>query len=144
MSMGGLNKFCTCWWCHNCACCVAQCIDQWGACEACGLAYLSCGACCWTLLAPICHKCECGDGSAAGGHCMKCLKFCLYACCLDMCAPIDGCYNCIMYIKEICSNGVTGFGDILKNTKWINSMIREKFGLENGSEPEKTFKTYTP
>ena len=142
--MGMLNKICTCWWCHQCACCVGECIDMWASCEACGLSYLSCGACCWTLFAPICHKCECGDGGAAGQHCLKCLKFYLYALVLYFCAPIDGIINCVLYIKEVCTNGVTGFGDVLKNTKVINEKVRDCFKLENGSEPEKTFKTYTP
>lgn len=52
--------------CCNCCCCsekaynVACCIDVWHAYEACGLAYLFCDACCWTLCAPICIDCKLG------------------------------------------------------------------------------------
>ena len=144
MSMPCVNKVFTCLCCHECACQTAQCIDLWASCEACGLANLSYGACCWTLCAPICHKCECGNTSEAGGHCLKCLKYCGYSCALQCCAPIDGCYNCIFYIKKVCSDGVTGFKDILENTKWLNTKIKDCFGLENGNEPERTFNTYTP
>ena len=100
--MNFINKLCVCLCCHECACCVAQCIDMWAACEACGLAYLSCGNCCWTVFAPLCHNCNLGSCGEALPHCSKGIKYCLYACVLDCVAPIDGCYACVKYIIDIC------------------------------------------
>lgn len=135
MSMGFLNKLCVCWCCHEVACQVACCIDQWAACEACGLANLECGHCCWKVCYPLCAECKLGDCGEATPHCSKGFKYCLYACVLDCVAPIDGCYACIKYIMDVCGSGVTGFGDILKHTKWLNEKVKNAFELSNGSEP---------
>jgi hypothetical protein len=62
-------------------------------------------------------------------HCSKGIKFCLYSCALNCCAPIDGLYNCVKYIMDVCGSGVTGFGDMLKNTKWLNDKIKSAFEL---------------
>ena len=144
MSMPGLNKFCTCFWCTQQACNTAQCIDMWAACEACGLSNLHCGAFCWSFFAPICHKCECAGCSEPCGYCFKALKYCGYSCALNACAPIDGIYNCVKYICKCCGDGYTGFKDVMENTKWMNAKIRDCMELENGSEPEKTLNTYKP
>ena len=53
--MSTLNKICICLFCSECACCMAACYDEWAATEACGLGYLNCGACAWTVFAPLCH-----------------------------------------------------------------------------------------
>ena len=45
---------------------------------------------------------------------------------------------------DVCGGGVTGFKDMLSNTKLFNEKIRTAFELENGNQPEKTFKEYTP
>ena len=49
----------------------ACCIDEWHACEACGLAYLYCDACYWTLCSPICIECKLGDTGKACENCSK-------------------------------------------------------------------------
>lgn len=124
-----LNKICTCCFCTECACQAACCIDAWSSVEACGLANLECGACCWAVCAPICHSCSMGDFGTGMGHCVKGLKYCLYSCILECIAPIDGCYNCVMYTCDIFGSGVSGFKDITKHSKWLNEKVKGAFGL---------------
>ena len=140
--MNTVNMIFTCLCCSQCACQVACCVDQWAAMEACGLADLQCGHCCWRVCAPICHSCTLGSVSEGMPFCSKGIKYCLYACALSFVAPVDGCYNCIKYDMEVCGSGVTGFGDMLKNIKWLNNKLKDCFELTNGSEPEKTFGEY--
>lgn len=142
--MSIINKICTCLCCHQTACHVGECYDCWTACESCGLAQLQCGACCWSLCAPICHTCSMGDTTVAMNHCVQCLKFCAFSCLLSIVAPCDGCINCLLYIKDICTDGVTGFKDVMKNTMFIGSKVKECLELQTSNEPERTFGTYTP
>lgn len=128
-----INKVAMCLCCTYPACQVAQFIDIWASCEAYGLSCLECGHCCWTVCSPICHKCTVGQMSEGLPHCTKGIKFCLYGCALECVSPFDGCYNCIMYIMDICGSGVSGFGDILKHTQWLNQKVKAAFELENGS-----------
>ena len=114
-----INKVLICCCCSEVSCCVAQCIDMWAAYEACGLAYINCGSCCWTVCAPICHTCSIGDFGAGISNCVKGVKHCLFSCLLCCVAPCDGCANCIFYNMDNCKSGVTGFKDMLKNTKFL-------------------------
>jgi hypothetical protein len=139
-----INKIAVCCCCSECACCVGQCYDMWHGYEACGLAYLNCGACCWTVCAPICHTCSIGDISAGMNQCVKGIKHWLFACALYCVGPYDGCLNCVFYVKDIFTTGVTGFKDITKNSNFISAKIRQALAIETGNEPEKTFLTYTP
>jgi len=41
---------------------------------------------------------------------------------------------------DVCGGGVTGFGDILKHSQWLNEKVKNAFELTNGSEPVNTFK----
>lgn len=41
---------------------------------------------------------------------------------------------------DVCGGGVTGFSNMLSNTKWLNEKIRVAFELQNGNQPETTFK----
>lgn len=131
--MNTVNKVFTCLCLSNCACCVACAIDSWIACESSGLACLECGSCCWTVCAPICLSCQLGSCSTGMDHCIKGVKHCLYSCVMDTIAPVDGCYNCVKYIMAICGSGVTGFGDIMKDVKWIANMVKDGFKIENGN-----------
>ncbi len=85
-----------------------------------------------------------GNIGEAMPYCSKGVKYCLYACALGCVAPIDGCYNCVQYIIDVCGGNVNGFAGILKHTKWLNEKIRNAFDLTNGSEPDKTFSEYRP
>jgi hypothetical protein len=107
----------------------AMCIDSWHSCEACGLAYLYCDACYWTLCSPICIDCKLGDFGKACDNCMKSLKYCLFACALNIAGCVDGCYNCVMVIKTICDAGIKGYADITKNTQWLHNKIKDALGL---------------
>ena len=144
MSMPIINKICTCLCCHNTACSVGECYDCWTAYEACGLANLQCGACCWTICAPICHTCSMGDTSKGMNHCVSCLKYCVFSCLLGIVAPCDGCINCVLYSRDVCTDGVTGFKDVMKNTMVIGSKIKECLELDTSNEPGRTFGSYTP
>ena len=133
--MNMVNKIFTCCCCSCVACEVACCIDCWGSYEACGLAQLNCGHCCWKVCSPICHSCSVGSVGEGMPYCTKGIKYCLYACALDCVAPIDGIYNCVKYIGAVCSDGVTGFSDILKNKNWLNEKVKSAFELTSGNEP---------
>lgn len=124
----------------NAACC----IDQWHGCEACGLAYLYCDACWWTLCSPICINLTLGDTGKACDNCAKGGKYCLFACALDAVGCVDGCYNCIKVIGIICESGIKGYADILKNTQWLHNKVKDCLGLETGNEPLRSMGTYTP
>ena len=122
----------------------AYCIDTWHACEACGLAYLYCDACCWTMCSPICIECKCGDMSAACSNCSKGLRYCLFSCALDMVACADGCINCVKVIGIICDTGIKGHADLRKNTRFCHDKVKDCLGLETGNEPLKSMETFTP
>ena len=122
----------------------AYCIDYWHACEACGLAYLYCDACCWTLCAPVCIECKLGDAGAACSNCSKGLRYCLFSCALDFVSCADGCINCVKVIGIICDTGIKGYSDITKNTKFCHDKIKDCLGLETGNEPLKSMATFTP
>ena len=144
MSMGMLNKIATCCCCYSCACQTACCIDIWHAYEAYGLSNIECGNCCWTICAPICHTCDVGNFGEGLGHCVNCLKYCIYGCALSCCAPIDGCINCVLYIKDICTEGVTGYGNVLKNTRFVSSKLRSAFDFAEGVQPVAKMSEYRP
>lgn len=139
-----INKICTCICCCECACCVGECIDQWHSIEACGFAYLECGNCCWTVFAPICHSCSLGDCGAGMAHCVSGLKYCLYSCALSFCSPIDGLINCVLYSKDIFTDGLNGSSGMLKNTQFVSSKIRDGFGFSTSPEPMGKFSAYSP
>ena len=130
-----LKKCCQCYWFSGCACNVASCIDQWHSIEACGLSQLYCSACCWTLCAPICIDCKCGESGPAMDNCVKGLKYCLFSCALCIAACVDGCYNCIKVIQIACGDGVKSYADLLKNVEFMEQKVREGLGLETGNEP---------
>ncbi len=142
--MNILNKICTCLCCYQCACSSAMCIDQWHSYEACGVAYIECGNCCWTICAPICHSCSIGDTGAGFGHCITGIKYCLLSCGLCCCAPIDGIINCVQYIVAVCSDNVTGYKDILKNTKFVANKIRGGLDFPEPQQPVESLNKYTP
>ena len=142
--MNTANKIFTCLCCSGIACEAACCIDQWHAIEACGFAYIECGNCCWTICAPICHTCTVGEFGTAMSHCVAGLKYCLYSCALNFCAPIDGLYNCGNYICDVCGAGVTGCGDILKHTDFIGKKIRGAFQFPDTPQPAGKFSEYKP
>ena len=79
-----------------------MCIDTWHAYEACSLAYLFQDACCWTLCAPVCIDCKLGESDKAMENCMKCIKYCAFACVLSCAGCVDGLYNCYMITKQVC------------------------------------------
>lgn len=142
--MNFVNKVFTCLCCYSCACNAACCIDIWHAYEACGIANIECGNCCWTICAPICHSCTIGDFGAGGAHCVTGIKYCLYSCALECCAPVDGVYNCIKYIAAVCTDGVTGYGDILKNTRWMGNKIRQALDFPEPPQPVAKLSEYKP
>lgn len=144
MPMPILNQICTCCFCYECACTVGQCYDCWTGVQACGLANLQCGACCWTICAPICHTCSFGDTGKGMTHCVSCLKYCAFSCLLQIVAPCDGCINCVLYIKDIFTTEVTGFKDVMTNTMVLGGKVKELLGLDTSNEPARTFGTYTP
>ncbi len=84
---------------------------------------------------------DCGKGMT---HCSSGLKYCAFGCLLDIVALCDGCINVGLYSKDVCTNGATGFVDVMKNTMFLGLKVKDCFGLQTGIEPEKTFKTYTP
>ena len=142
--MGIVNKIATCCCCCQWACNVGQCIDMWHGIQSCGFANIQCGNCCWTLCAPICHRCELGAPKEAFGHCFNCLKYCCYGCALYCCAPIDGCINCLFYIKDIFTEGVSGHHNVVKNTEFVGSRIRNAFELPDTPQPRGKFLEYNP
>lgn len=123
---------------------VAFCIDCWHAYEACGLAYLYCDACWWTLCSPICIDLKLGEAGKALENCSKGLKYCLFSCALECAGCIDGCYNCIQVIKIICDGGIKGYADMTKNTQFIHDKVKNCLGLETGNEPLRSMGTFTP
>ena len=122
----------------------AMCIDVWHSCEACGLAYLYCDGCWWSLCSPICIDCKLGDAGKAMENCCKGVKYCLFACLLNLVGCVDGCYNCIMVIKTICDSGIKGYADITKNTQFLHDKIKGALGLETGNEPVRSMSTFSP
>jgi hypothetical protein len=90
---------------------------------------LQCSACCWTICAPICHTCSLGDVGKGLDHCVTGLKYCVFSCLLQCVSPFDGCINCILYQKENCTNGVSGFADVTKNTMFIGGRIKDALNL---------------
>ena len=142
--MDFLKKCCQCYCFSQTAYNTAYCVDYWHAVEACGLANLYCEACCWTLCAPLCIDCKCGDTGKACENCSKCFKYCLFSCALNCVGCCDGCYNCIQIIKLACSEGVKGYADLTKNTEWLAVKVKDALGLETGPEPLKSMGTFTP
>lgn len=125
--------------CSPSACGVAACYNCWTACESCGLAGLNQGACCWSLCAPVCHECKLGDTDEAGKRCGLCVKYCIFGFALDVVIPCDACYNCVFYNMDNCTEGVSGFKDVLKHTQWLGKKVQTALGLTTSNEPEKTY-----
>jgi hypothetical protein len=119
-----LKKICQCWCFSSSAYNVAFCIDYWHSVEACGLAYLYCDACYWSLCAPLCIDCKLGETAQASENCCKGLKYCLFSCALSCVGCVDGCYNCIQIIKLACGEGVKGYADLTKNTEFIANKLK--------------------
>ena len=92
---------------------MASCYDEWSAAEACGLGYLNCAGCAWTVFAPVCHQCTLGDCGKGTEQLAKGAKFCLYGFLLSIISPIDGFINCILYQKKNFQSGVSGSSDML-------------------------------
>lgn len=139
-----LNKIAVSCFCSQTACGVAQCYNMWTCCESCGLANLNQSACCWALCAPICHECKMGDTGEAAKRCGLCVKYSLFGCALSIVAPCDACYNCICYNKDNCTEGVSGFKDIVKHSQWLGKKVQTALGLTTSNEPEKTYGEYRP
>jgi hypothetical protein len=143
--MDFLKKCCQCYWCGYAACNTAMCIDQWHSIEACGLAYLYCDACCWTLCAPLCIDCKLGETGKACENCTRGIKYCAFSCALSCVGCCDGLYNCFQVIKVACGEGgVKGFADLTKNTEFIANKVKEALGLETSNEPLRSMGTFTP
>ena len=142
--MNTANKIFTCICCSNVACQAAMCIDQWHAIEACCSAYIECGNCCWTVFAPVCHTCTIGDFGTGMTNCVAGLKYCAYSCSLNLCAPVDGIYNCVTYIAAICGSGVSGCGDILKNVDFMGRKIRAALDFPETPQPQGKLSEYKP
>ena len=126
-------KILQCWCFHQNAYNVAACIDYWHAQEACGLSSLYCDACCWTLCAPICIDCKCGDKDKACDNCMKSLKYCGFSCALQCVACIDGCYNCGKVICIACDTGINSHKQLMENTQFLHNKVKECLSLETGN-----------
>ena len=138
------NKILICLCCSECACSYATFYDQWASYEACGLCCVNCAGCCWTICAPICHNLKCGDTGKGMDFFKRAVKFGIYGCLVGMCAPCDGCYNCIKYNIKNCKEGVTGVNDILLNCKFIARKIENALEIKGSNEPDQTFRTFTP
>ena len=111
--MSVLNKIAICLFCSECACWMSICYDEWAAVEACGLAYLNCGGCAWTVFAPICHKCQFGDCDRGKDYFIKGAKFFIYSLALNFVSWIDGIINCVLYQLKNFKRGVSGSSDML-------------------------------
>lgn len=111
----------------------ACCIDCWHGYEACGLSYLYCGACYWSLCAPICIEMKCGDSGKAMEHCSKSLRYCAFSCVLECVACCDGLYNCVKVIGTICGSGFKGNKDLMENTQFLHNKVKECLNLETGN-----------
>ncbi len=120
------KKCCNWYYMSQTACGVAQCIDNWHAIEACGLAYLFCSACCWTLCAPICIDCALGDGGKAMENLVKGIKYCVFACALDCVGCCDGIYNCFQITSQVWSDNklVTSYADLTKHTEFFGNKVK--------------------
>lgn len=123
---------------------MACCIDQWHSVEACGLAYLYCDGCYWSLCAPICINCKLGETSKAMENCLKGIKYCVFSCLLSCVGCVDGCYNCFQVIKQACGEGINGYADLTKNTQFVANKVKTALGLETGNEPLRSMGTFTP
>lgn len=124
-----LKKCCQCYFCSGVAYNSACCIDYWHGVEACGLAYLFCDGCCWTLCAPLCIDCKLGESGKAMENCMKGLKYCIFSCVLECAGCCDGCYNCVKVIQLACGEGIKCYADITKNTEFVANKVKEGLGL---------------
>ena len=142
--MSVVNKICVCLCCSECACWMSSCYDEWAASEACGLACLNCAGCGWTLFAPIPHSLKFGECGKAMEQFKKGGLFCVYSLILNFVAPIDGCINCVLYLKKNFQSGVSGSGDMLENCMFIGKKAGDALGLKGSNEPESTFKSYSP
>lgn len=118
-----LHKTLVCCCCSHTACGVGQCYDCWTAWEAYGLCSLNQQACWWTLCAPLCHEGKCGDTDKACGKCSLAARYCAFCCLLNICAPFDGCINCVLYQKDNCSEGVSSFKDVYKHKSFFGDKI---------------------
>ena len=139
-----LGKILVCMFCSETACGTACCYNTWTSCESCGLAQLNQQDCCWTLCAPICHQCKLGDTTEAMNRCSLCFRFCIFATALNFVAPCDGCYACIFYNVQNCTEGVSSFKDILKHTMWLGKKVEKCLELKTSNEPEKTYNEFKP
>ncbi len=139
-----VKKCCQCYCFSGTAYNVAFCIDYWHSIQACGLAYLYCDACWWTLFAPLCIDCKLGESNKALENCSKGCKYCAFSCALSCVACVDGCYNCIKVIQIACGEGVKGYTDMTKNTQFAGNKVKQALGLETGNEPVRSFGTFTP
>ena len=112
---------------------VACCIDMWHGYEACCLACLYMDACQWTLCAPICIECKCGDCGKAMDNCSKGCRYCLFSCALENVAVCDGCYNCFKTICKACDTGISGHKDLMENTQLLHGKVKDCLKLETGN-----------
>lgn len=85
-----------------------------------------------------------GSPSEALGHCVNCLKYCCYGCALYWCAPIDGCINCLLYVKDIFTEGVRGHANVVKNTEFVGARIRNALEFPDTPQPRGKFLEYNP
>ena len=104
-----VQKIATCLCCSPVACLVPWCIDEWWGIEACGLAYLNFGHCCWISLAPTCFKCELGDCKKGVDYCVEGFKYFFVAFILEIIGICDGGYNCGNFVVRCIKHGATSF-----------------------------------
>lgn len=144
--MSILNKICVCIFCSQAACFAGCVYDSWGSIQACFQSELNCMGCCWTIFYPVCADCKLGDTDAGIKKCTLGIKYCLLGCGLDFVAPCDGCINCILYTKNIFTDGVSGWSSVTKDASYIGKMIRGALSDvdQKSEEPDKTFGTYSP
>lgn len=45
-------------------------------------------------------------------------------------SPCDGIYNCIFYNIDNCTEGVSGFKDVLKHSQWLGKKVQNSLGLK--------------
>ena len=74
-----------------------------------------------------------GDTSAATTKCMTGLKYCAFCCLLHFVGPCDGIINCVLYARDNCTNGVSGFSDVVKNTRFLGDKVKDTLKLSTGN-----------
>lgn len=128
--MTTVNKIATCIFCSLPSCQIATCIDSWWGCEACGLAWLNFGKCCWAICSPICFSCQVGDINSAMTYFVDGLKYYVFAILLELVAPLDGIWNMGNFILRCCKSGASSFNDVaLQDAHFIADKIKQALSI---------------